>query len=374
MTHDKKKDSETSYPHYSYSTAEGDQLSTLTKPIKGLQPKPIYIRALLASPVLTITLPVLFALVSFWIIKARLFPTGTLPDAIFAKKGTVVVKNSAVQSRASTTAQAATAYRYTATLCKFCDDPLARFFMTPDFIVFAVMFSIFVSVRSGFQPFFVACRTVAMDTFVLQAQPKQVIVLGAGHDSRAHRLPLSNAQFFEVDIATTQSFKLDIIHAHPTQFTNMKVEYAAVDFSKETAFEVLKRNSKFNPNESNTVILLEGLSYYLSFDEFIKTLQDVRSNLPRGIRIMFDCFEDVWSTKKNLAKDRGAAVKSFVNFVAATGEPFQFGLATHQTALDTFEPLGFKVLAHFGPHEIQQRFGGGGRNTNAAAHFIILKT
>ena len=102
---------------------------------------------------------------------------------------------------------------------------------------------------------------------------EQYVILGAGYDSRAHRLDLSpSIKIFEVDQKDVQDRKLSKLPIEVPNFEN--VTYVSVDFSNQSLAEQLL-NAGFDQSKS-TVFTLEGVSQYVSKDALISTIKEVK--------------------------------------------------------------------------------------------------
>ena len=102
---------------------------------------------------------------------------------------------------------------------------------------------------------------------------EQYVILGAGYDSRAHRLDLSpSIKIFEVDQKDVQDRKLSKLPIEVPNFEN--VTYVSVDFLNQSLAEQLL-NSGFDKSKS-TVFTLEGVSQYVSKDALISTINEVQ--------------------------------------------------------------------------------------------------
>ncbi len=102
---------------------------------------------------------------------------------------------------------------------------------------------------------------------------EQYVILGAGYDSRAHRLDLSpSIKIFEVDQKDVQDRKLSKLPIEVPNFEN--VTYVSVDFLNQSLAEQLL-NAGFDKSKS-TVFTLEGVSQYVSKDALISTIKEVQ--------------------------------------------------------------------------------------------------
>src|SRR5438093_10105254 len=101
-------------------------------------------------------------------------------------------------------------------------------------------------------------RTRIIDDVVRAAGTGQLVILGAGFDCRAHRLPeLAGTAVFEVDRAETQSEKRSRLAEAPPN-----VHYVEVDFLRDTVPDRLT-DAAWNPG-APTCFLWEGVTNYLT--------------------------------------------------------------------------------------------------------------
>jgi methyltransferase (TIGR00027 family) len=108
-------------------------------------------------------------------------------------------------------------------------------------------------------------RTRAIDDrvrYAIQGGARQLVLLGAGLDSRGCRLDEAREiEVFEVDHPATQRAKRERLHAYMGKLpTNIK--YVAVDFERD-ALEARLLESGYNP-AVQSVVVLEGVVDYLT--------------------------------------------------------------------------------------------------------------
>ena len=155
----------------------------------------------------------------------------------------------------------------------------------------------------------------------------QLVILGAGYDSRAWRLPaLDGVRVIEVDQADTQGDKLSRLQAggHDPG----AVSFAAVDFETERLGDAIDRAGL--DAAAPAVWLWEGVTNYLSADAVDRTLAAIRAVAAPGSWLLFTYVH------------RGALegtttfpeARRWVRSVARVGEPWTFGLDPAQ--LDGF--------------------------------------
>lgn len=178
-------------------------------------------------------------------------------------------------------------------------------------------------------------RTKAFDAALLDALQNgatQVVVLGAGFDSRAYRFQsqLGSVRVMEVDLAPTQAYKKqrlsEMLDAIPPN-----VSFVPMDFTKDNLLDELRKVGY--SEQQNTFFLWEGVTYYLPESAVKDTLHFVRDHSASGSRIAFDYFG---------ASNR--AVNNPNSLYAGWGEPVLFGFP-NDSARDYVQREGLGVLS-----------------------------
>ena len=159
-------------------------------------------------------------------------------------------------------------------------------------------------------------RTKAFDAALLDALQNgatQVVVLGAGFDSRAYRFQsqLGSVHVMEVDLGPTQAYKKqrlsEILEAIPPN-----ISFVPMDFTKDNLLDELRKVGY--SEQQNTFFLWEGVTYYLPESAVKDTLHFVRDHSASASRIAFDYFGANNSTVNNPN-----------SLYARWGEPVLFG-------------------------------------------------
>ena len=126
-------------------------------------------------------------------------------------------------------------------------------------------------------------RTVAIDDAVREASSPQLVILGAGLDGRAWRMPeLSETTVFEVDHPDTQREKRERVAAL-TQAAR-DVRFAPVDFTRDNLDDVLAA-AGHDPILSTTW-LWEGVVMYLAPADIEATLAIIDHRSAAGSRLI----------------------------------------------------------------------------------------
>ena len=195
-------------------------------------------------------------------------------------------------------------------------------------------------------------RTRLIDDWVNESvagDPQQVLILGAGFDSRAWRLPaLRKVAVFEIDHPATAAEKRRRLAALGIERAN--VRFVPVDFERDAAPQALAR-SGFDPTKP-VVVIWEGVTNYLSGEAVDATLRWIGS-LATGTRLIFTYVHEGVLTYPSAFE--GAA--QILVAVSSTGEPWTFGLRPEALAR-YLEARGLKLLADLGAKDYRARYMG----------------
>jgi methyltransferase (TIGR00027 family) len=164
----------------------------------------------------------------------------------------------------------------------------------------------------------IAPRTRFYDDLVVEAVADgigQVVLLAAGMDTRAFRLPLpAEVVVFELDLRELLEQKQAILEQHHAQPRCDRLVVAA-DLADDDWQQALTTTG-FD-DAAPAVLIAEGLSYYLTEDENARLLDDLASLSAPGSRLGIDI----------VSRDglENPAVVPFFEFMAARGIRWQFG-------------------------------------------------
>jgi methyltransferase (TIGR00027 family) len=155
----------------------------------------------------------------------------------------------------------------------------------------------------------------ALEAFVAGG-PGQVVVLGAGWDTRLYALQgCEGLVLFEVDAPATQAEKRSALER--TGIDAAGVRFVACDFDAPPWPDAL-RAAGFDP-ELRTFLLWEGVSMYLDATTVAATLE-VFATLPSGSRLAFDVFLEPWLEGTRAGRAARRAVR------ATYGEAFTWSM------------------------------------------------
>jgi methyltransferase (TIGR00027 family) len=158
----------------------------------------------------------------------------------------------------------------------------------------------------------------------------QVVILGAGFDSRAYRFrpAFPKVRFFEVDYGPTQEYKKRRV-AELFGSLPMNVVYAPIDFTKEKLGDVLAK-AGYRRTE-RTFFIWEGVAYYLPEEAVLETLRFFATQSAPGSSLATD-FVYQWLIDKIGKAPEPAdppivrSVLGLTQRLAAMGEPWLSGI------------------------------------------------
>lgn len=179
---------------------------------------------------------------------------------------------------------------------KIGSDEMAESFLPPHvrfFIGFESIRRRFVNKNKQMTPGayeYLLARTAFFDrlfTHSLQSDTTQIVLLGAGYDSRACRFPkVTQANtVFELDVPTTQERKKRCMKGAGIDVPS-NVKLLPINFNTDDIMSVLK-DAGFDP-EKKTLFLWEGVTMYLNPEAVAGTLASIHNTVKAGSLIAFD--------------------------------------------------------------------------------------
>ena len=196
-------------------------------------------------------------------------------------------------------------------------------------------------------------RTRAIDDTVraaLKEGATQVVILGAGYDSRAYRMQeqMRRTTVFEVDFPPTQELKKLRIRESLGRVPK-NIVFVPIDFTKEDLQTVLRKAGYHA--DRKTVFVWEGVSFYLSEPDVSAILRFVAKHSAPGSTIVFD-YESERAITGNHDDTR---LKEALTRLAKWGEPHIFGLPDGKTR-EFLEDRGLTVVSDFGAAELTRLY------------------
>jgi methyltransferase (TIGR00027 family) len=231
-------------------------------------------------------------------------------------------------NKSSQTAQFVCLMRAMANLCPEIpefSDPLAKYFLTWmwSFWLFLtrLVVKLFPSRTSSFPVWLkrfgmhMQFRTVVIDKALRDALPfEQLVILGAGLDSRAWRMKseLKDVQVYEVDFPSTQEWKMEkvkeMIKSENSMEEKERIHFVPVDFTKDKLEDCLEKHGY--SKRKRTFWIWEGVTMYLEEDNVKGTLKLISELSAGGGTIALTYLDKV---------DGVVPVSSFLSRI---GEPF----------------------------------------------------
>lgn len=213
-----------------------------------------------------------------------------------------------------------TGYRARATRSwpSLCDDPWAAALAGEEGMRLA-------EAMDALQPemeLWIAVRTAYIDRQVRALTGRhgfrQVVILGAGLDTRAARLARVGVRFFEVDHPETRAEKERRLAALPG-FPADAATRVPCDFERDDFLERLAATG-FEPDQP-AAIVWEGVTCYLTEAAVRGTLRRIATGCAPPTRVIFDTIGKVMARGESThAEDRGTA-----DMVDTLGEPVRWG-------------------------------------------------
>lgn len=167
-----------------------------------------------------------------------------------------------------------------------------------------------------------SARTTFYDTALEQHLPQieQLVILGAGFDTRAYRLPPGARQrvrAFEIDAPKTQAFKREMLRK--AGIDTSRVTYVPADFEHEDWLARLIE-AGFQPDKPS-FFTWESVTMYLDRAAVESTLRKIATTA-KGSAIAFDYFSTAQIEDRSLFMRYARAV------IKITGESWHFGIDT----------------------------------------------
>lgn len=199
----------------------------------------------------------------------------------------------------------------------------------------------------------IIARVRYFDDMVMEAVGKgleQVVILGAGYDTRAYRLGGISGRMtvFEVDHPDTQAGKrakiMEIFGDLPKH-----VIYVPVDFEKDDLARQLTGSGYLRSKK--TLFVLEGVVYYITKSAVRTTLSYIARNSGKGSRVLFDYLPESvvdGTNPQEVARNMRARAMEY-------GEPFRFGI--RDGAIASFlEEIGYARIRNVTSAELKARY------------------
>jgi methyltransferase (TIGR00027 family) len=207
---------------------------------------------------------------------------------------------------------------------RICNDPIARALVPTFAYTLSKWFidsGLYAKMSRGAIEFITA-RERYIDDFLsacLGEGIEQVVLLGAGFDTRAYRIPgIEKTRVFEIDHPTTQAQKIKrlkkVFRTLPA-----RVAYLGVDLNTQTLEEAF-HGSGYS-EQAQTLFIWQGVTVYLTQAGVDNTLAFLAQHAAPGSAVIFDYFY-----RETLDDTSRPEVKSMLRAAKVTGEKYLFGI------------------------------------------------
>ena len=200
---------------------------------------------------------------------------------------------------------------------------------------------------------FMIARTAFFDQIVKQALKEnieQIVLLGAGYDSRPYRFEefIQDTRIFELDTKPTQQRKKDCLQRAQVPISE-QISWAPVNFETDNLRDKLMEAGY--GREKRTLFIWEGVTYYLGAEVVDNMLTFVNSNSPSGSSISFDYA----SLSDKALNESGAKELRKIMQSQYSNEPTRFGI--RKGDIESFlAKRGFEVIEHLTAAEMNARY------------------
>ncbi|HWR44864.1 SAM-dependent methyltransferase [Sporomusa sp.] len=172
---------------------------------------------------------------------------------------------------------------------------------------------------------YIISRTKFIDNVFknLAANIEQVLIFGAGFDSRAIRFKdeLKNAKVFELDAPVTQQAKIHRLKGKNIEIPG-NLKFISLDFTKESLSQKLDE-AGFQKHRT-CLFVLEGLTYYLNQESIDSTLSLISDYSAKDSLLVFDYASALAIRQEHIHDD--PKIKEHYQFLAKAGEKPGFTL------------------------------------------------
>jgi methyltransferase (TIGR00027 family) len=217
---------------------------------------------------------------------------------------------------------------------------------------------------------FVACRHRYVDDQLVDALAggvEQVVLLGAGYDTRAYRFAdrLAGRPVYEVDLAPISRRKARIVAAHRHQFPVADVRRVEIDFETQTLPDTLTAAGL--GAGAATFVVWEGVSMYLTRATVKATLAALWELCGAGSRLAMD----MWHLVDD-PSPMGTVRRVIPGALSLLGEAVTFGV--HPEEMPCFlDRLGYGVRDLATSTDLEARYAGPQRSVEPSMYLLTAE-
>ena len=223
--------------------------------------------------------------------------------------------------------------------------------------------------------YYVNARTKHIDKLLQEAAENgatQVVILGAGFDSRAYRFgkDYPKLTFIEVDHPTTSAYKQTLVKKIIGR-TPSNVVFAPIDFNTQKLADVLTKVG-YDPKQI-TFFIWEGVTFYITEAGVDQTLQFIATHPAQGSAVVFDYLLKAAIEGKDKKYQR---IRRMSFRMRLAGEPLLSGFpGDTETTEKYINDHGLKMVSNIGPQDLTQMYlvGSNGKpDGQPSPHFRII--
>jgi methyltransferase (TIGR00027 family) len=255
---------------------------------------------------------------------------------------------------------------------RICDDPYAHALIQRGFTYALLKWMINSGLYDRMAPgavSFLVGRERYIDDFLktcLSEGLDQVVLLGAGYDTRPYRIPgIGKTRVFEIDQAATQEDKLKrlekVIHPIPSNVT-----FLPMDFNTQSLGERLK-SAGYN-EQNKTLFIWQGVTYFLTTAGVENTLAFIAGHSGPGSAVIFDYFYN-----EILRDPKRTEVQAMRRTARAFGEDYTFGIDRGQVEAFLTQ-RGFRDVTDMTMEEIKRVYFTGPNANRVVNNSIAIAT
>lgn len=243
---------------------------------------------------------------------------------------------------------------------QFGPDHLAQIFLPANFRFFIRFKRMRANIRARFNKFlpglhaYMTARTTHFDSLFADALDKgfpQIVLLGAGYDTRAHRFAARNhaTKVIELDSAPTQNRKKDCLRKARIEVPP-QVTFAPIDFNRESLQDVLEKAGY--QSQQKTLFIWEGVTYYLEPPAVDATLQFFSQTAHNESLLAFDYAVSISEENQDLY-----GVKEFFETMKAEHGEERLMFAIEEGKTDSFlAQRGLQLCTHLDNQQIEKQY------------------
>lgn len=202
---------------------------------------------------------------------------------------------------------------------------------------------------------------------LLEAGAVQVVLLGAGYDTRAYRFAreLDGRPVYEVDLPAISRSKAATIERNRRDFPATNVVRVEIDFERQSLADLLTDAGM--DTEGLTFVTWEGVPMYLTRAAVKATLDAVHALTGPGSQIA----HDMWTVVDD-PSPIGTVRRIAPTALSFIGEPVTFSVHPEEIGY-FYEQRGFEVVEVVTGEELVERYGAGRALVDPSIYALVAQ-